>query len=139
MDEVVVRRTVSFAGEGAGSGELSWGQLDVWLKMRRLGRTFAMGGARAMPAGATVEDVAGPGSEFTWVSAHDDPQSGFFLSVDGTDEALEMTLYADSHFLAPGDAAAVLWAMDETAARHSAASSSGCRTRPPSRAASAPG
>ncbi len=35
------------------------GQLDVWLKMRRLGRTFAMGGARAMPAGATVEDVAG--------------------------------------------------------------------------------
>jgi hypothetical protein len=49
---------VAFAGEGSGSGELSWGQLDVWLKMRRLGRSFAMGGARALPAGTTVEDVA---------------------------------------------------------------------------------
>lgn len=59
MDEVVGRRAVSFAGEGAGAGELSWGQLDVWLKMRRLGRTFAMGGARPLPPGTTVEDVAG--------------------------------------------------------------------------------
>ncbi|MEV0568951.1 condensation domain-containing protein [Dactylosporangium sp. NPDC050588] len=55
MDAVVV----PFAGEGSGSGELSWGQLDVWLKMRRLGRSFAMGGARPLPPGATVEDVAG--------------------------------------------------------------------------------
>lgn len=59
MDEVVGRRTVSFAGEGSGTGDLSWGQLDVWMKMRRLGRTFAMGGARALPDGATVDEVAG--------------------------------------------------------------------------------
>ncbi|WP_327003722.1 condensation domain-containing protein [Dactylosporangium sp. NBC_01737] len=59
MDEVAGRRTVSFAGEGSGEGELSWGQLDVWLKMRRLGRTFAMGGARPLPPRTTVEDVAG--------------------------------------------------------------------------------
>ncbi|GAB3827999.1 hypothetical protein GCM10027610_012140 [Dactylosporangium cerinum] len=50
---------MSFAGEGSGAGELSWGQLDVWLKMRRLGRTFAMGGARPLPPGSTVDDVAG--------------------------------------------------------------------------------
>jgi hypothetical protein len=59
MNEVGSRRTVAFAGEGSGAGELSWGQLDVWLKMQRLGRTFAMGGARPLPAGATVQDVAG--------------------------------------------------------------------------------
>lgn len=82
MDDVVVRRTVSFAGEGAGSGELSWGQLDVWLKMRRLGRTFAMGGARALPAGATVEDVAG---ELAYLMGRYQSMRTRFVPVAGDD------------------------------------------------------
>jgi hypothetical protein len=79
--------------------------LDVNFNDRRFG-----GSLRPVPP------PAGPDSEFTWVSAHDDPQSGFFLSADGSDEAMELTLFLDSHFLAPDDAVAVLHAM-ETAAR----------------------
>ncbi|GAA3198574.1 hypothetical protein GCM10010532_017500 [Dactylosporangium siamense] len=80
--------------------------LDVNFNDRRFG-----GSLRPVPR------PAGPDSEFAWVSAHDDPQSGFFLSADGSDEVLELTLFVDSHFLAPDDAAAVLWAMETVAAR----------------------
>jgi hypothetical protein len=50
--------TVTFEGSGAGSGPLSWGQLDIWVKMSALGRSLAMGGARPLPAGTGVQDVA---------------------------------------------------------------------------------
>ncbi|MET7418888.1 condensation domain-containing protein [Dactylosporangium sp. NPDC005555] len=80
--------------------------LDVNFNDRRFGGTLR---PVAPPTGA---DPA-----FAWVSAHDDPQSGFFLNVDGSDDVLELTVYVDSHFLAPGDAAAVLRAMETTAAR----------------------
>ncbi|GAB3827995.1 hypothetical protein [Dactylosporangium cerinum] len=80
--------------------------LDVNFNDRRFG-----GSLRPVPR------PAGPDSEFAWVSAHDDPQSAFFLSADGSDEVMELTLFVDSHFLAPDDAAAILWAMETVAAR----------------------
>ncbi len=98
--ELEARIAAVVADRGAGV------DLDVYFNDRRFGGTL-----RPVPL------PAGPDSEFAWVSAHDDPQSGFFLSVDGSDEVLEMTLFVDSHFLAPDDAVAVLRAMETTAAR----------------------
>ncbi|GAB3847145.1 hypothetical protein [Dactylosporangium cerinum] len=50
---------VTFEGSGAGSGPLSWGQLDIWLKMTAVGHAMAMGGVRPLPPGTTLDDVAG--------------------------------------------------------------------------------
>ena len=53
-DTVVVR----FAGEGSGIAELSWGQEMIWSVMRGKDSSLSMGGARALPPGQTVADVA---------------------------------------------------------------------------------
>jgi|HubBroStandDraft_1064217.scaffolds.fasta_scaffold01680_4 hypothetical protein len=49
---------VPFAGEGAGVGELSWGQREMWFRIRRRGCPLAIGGAFPLPPGAAAEDSA---------------------------------------------------------------------------------
>ncbi|MFF5227828.1 condensation domain-containing protein [Dactylosporangium sp. NPDC000521] len=76
--------------------------LDLSLNDRRLG--------------GELQDVPRPErSEFTWIDRSDEPSSALFLSVDGSDEAVEITMYVDSHLLAPDDAEAMLWAMESIA------------------------
>ena len=53
-DKVVVH----FAGDGSGIAELSWGQQEIWNVMQDKGDSLSMGGARALPPGQTVADVA---------------------------------------------------------------------------------
>jgi Condensation domain len=52
------RILVPFAGEGAGVGELAWGQREIWLAMQRQRSWLPIGFTRPLPAGTTVEDVA---------------------------------------------------------------------------------
>ncbi|MEV8516263.1 condensation domain-containing protein [Dactylosporangium sp. NPDC051484] len=67
-------------------------------------------------SGGNAQDVPAPAqSSFEWLSAADGESSALFLNVDGSDEAIAVTVYLDSHFLAPGDAEAMLWAMEEIA------------------------
>ncbi|MBV9448772.1 MAG: hypothetical protein JO345_23025 [Streptosporangiaceae bacterium] len=49
---------VHFAGDGSGIAELSWGQQEIWSVMQDKGDSLSMGGARALPPGHTVADVA---------------------------------------------------------------------------------
>lgn len=51
------RVPVSFSGEGAGRGELSWGQRAIWLTMLRQGWLY-FGGVMPLPPGKTVRQVA---------------------------------------------------------------------------------
>jgi hypothetical protein len=51
------RILVPFAGEGAGVGELAWGQREIWEAMRRQGWWLPLGFTRPLPAGTTVADV----------------------------------------------------------------------------------
>lgn len=49
---------VPFHGEGAGVGELTWGQQEIWSSMRRTGHTFNIGGTMPLAAGTPVEEIA---------------------------------------------------------------------------------
>ena len=51
------RVLVSFAGEGAGHGELSWGQREIWSAMQRQG-WLHIGGVLPLPPGKTMQQVA---------------------------------------------------------------------------------
>jgi hypothetical protein len=76
--------------------------LDVSINDRRLG--------------GALQDVPRPErTEFAWVGTQDEPSSALFLNVDGSDEAMAITMYLDSHFLAPDDGEALLWAMEAIA------------------------
>ncbi|MEV4516246.1 condensation domain-containing protein [Dactylosporangium sp. NPDC049525] len=76
--------------------------LDVSLNDRRLG--------------GSLQDVPRrERSEFAWIATQDEPSSSLFLNVDGSDEAMAITMYLDSHFLAPADGEALLWAMESIA------------------------
>ncbi len=48
---------VSFAGEGSGHGELSWGQREIWSAMMRQG-WLSLGGVMPLPPGYTVQALA---------------------------------------------------------------------------------
>ncbi|HST65280.1 MAG TPA: condensation domain-containing protein [Mycobacteriales bacterium] len=50
---------VTFAGEGSGRGELSWGQRGVWRTITADGEAKTMGGVVAIPGGSTVDKMAG--------------------------------------------------------------------------------
>jgi hypothetical protein len=52
------RVLISFTGEGAGVGELSWGQREIWQAMVHQRGSLAIGGRKPLPPGTTVEDVA---------------------------------------------------------------------------------
>lgn len=58
MAEVVERVMVSFDGQGAGGGALSWGQAEYWAGVGRLGHWLPLGGIKALPPGTTVDDMA---------------------------------------------------------------------------------
>jgi hypothetical protein len=49
---------VHFEGDGSGVAELSWGQAEIWSVMQDKADALPMGGARALPPGQTVADVA---------------------------------------------------------------------------------
>lgn len=51
------RVAVAFAGDGAGTGELTWGQRMAWLAMLRWG-WLSIGAPLPQPPGRTVQDVA---------------------------------------------------------------------------------
>jgi hypothetical protein len=49
---------VEFHGEGAGAGELTWGQMGIWRATQRNGRNMNLAWPMPPPAGASVADVA---------------------------------------------------------------------------------
>jgi hypothetical protein len=55
---VADRVVVAFSGDGAGTGELSWGQLDIWQAMVRQKSWIPNGVFIPLPAGSTVDSVA---------------------------------------------------------------------------------
>lgn len=52
------RIRVPFAGDGAGTGELTWGQQQVWRAMVEVGTSMSMGGVVAVQDGRTLDDFA---------------------------------------------------------------------------------
>lgn len=54
----VERIRVEFAGDGAGTGELSWGQREIWQAMTRQGNWLPLGGWKPLDPGTSIEDVA---------------------------------------------------------------------------------
>jgi len=51
------RILVAFEGAGAGVGELSWGQREMWGAMQRSRNWMPIGAVLPLPAGTTVDDV----------------------------------------------------------------------------------
>jgi hypothetical protein len=49
---------VPFEGDGAGVGQLSWGQRNIWIPVRRHHSSLIIGRARKLAAGVTIDDVA---------------------------------------------------------------------------------
>ena len=49
---------VSFAGEGAGVAEMTWGQHEIWQSMTRQGNWLPLGGWRPVDPGTGVEAIA---------------------------------------------------------------------------------
>jgi hypothetical protein len=49
---------VQFAGDGSGECELSWGQAAIWSVIQHKDSSLPLGGARELPPGQTVADVA---------------------------------------------------------------------------------
>ncbi|MER7003901.1 condensation domain-containing protein [Dactylosporangium sp. NPDC000555] len=60
----VARIPVRFAGEGAGLGELSWGQREIWLTMLRQRSWLPIGGWSRLAPGTTLAGVA---DELRWI------------------------------------------------------------------------
>lgn len=58
MITVADRVVVGFEGDGAGAGELSWGQMDIWQAMVRQKSWLPNGVWIPLPAGTTVEELA---------------------------------------------------------------------------------
>lgn len=54
----MMRVLIRFAGEGAGAGELSWGQQEIWRAIQRYGDSLSLGGVTALPEGTSVDEVA---------------------------------------------------------------------------------
>jgi hypothetical protein len=52
------RILVPFDGVGAGAGELSWGQREMWSAMCRTGSSLGIGGVLPLPEGTTVGRAA---------------------------------------------------------------------------------
>lgn len=59
MITVADRVVVGFGGDGAGAAELSWGQMDIWQAMVRQESWLPNGVWLPLPAGTTVEELAG--------------------------------------------------------------------------------
>ena len=109
MTENVV---VQFAGDGSGVAELSWGQQQIWSVMQAKGSSLPMGGARALPPGQSVADVA-DGLRFI-MSRHQALRTRLRFGPDGqTQQAVhasgEITLeVVEAGDRDPGDVAAAV-------------------------------
>jgi|HubBroStandDraft_1064217.scaffolds.fasta_scaffold07560_2 hypothetical protein len=55
---MTTRIFVPFEGEDAGAADLTWGQRNIWIPVRRHRSSLAIGGALPLAAGVTVGDVA---------------------------------------------------------------------------------
>ena len=56
---LVTRIPVEFEGDGGGTGELSWGQREMWGNIHRQAKTqLTLAGLAPLPPGTTVESVA---------------------------------------------------------------------------------
>lgn len=58
MAEAGERVLVRFTGGGAGTGELSWGQREIWHVIEVRKTWLPIGAVLPLPAGTTVEDAA---------------------------------------------------------------------------------
>ena len=75
------RLLVPFAGAGAGEDEMSWGQWEIWLAMSDQESALAIGGARPLTGGETVESVA---AELSWlVSRYQSMRTRLRLDASG--------------------------------------------------------
>jgi len=54
LHDVATRIPVTFEGEGAGEGEMTWGQQEIWHTIQRTGRTLNIGGVLPLPPSATI-------------------------------------------------------------------------------------
>src|SRR5258705_4704376 len=59
MNAAPERVLVHFEGDGAGTGALSWGQLENWSAIVKQKTWLPLGGVKAPPARTTVDDIAG--------------------------------------------------------------------------------
>src|SRR5258708_559700 len=58
MDAAAERIMVSFKGEGAGVGELSWGQSENWSAIVSQKTWIPLGGVKPLDPGTTVDEIA---------------------------------------------------------------------------------
>jgi hypothetical protein len=66
--------------------------------------------------GGSLRPVTAPAAtEFVWQTAGDEPMSGLFVSADGTDDVIELTVTLDTHFMSPAAAVALTYAMERIA------------------------
>jgi hypothetical protein len=59
MAERIERVAVTFAGEGAGIAELSWGQRELWGGMQRQKTWMPLRAIRPLPPGTTLDQIIG--------------------------------------------------------------------------------
>ena len=78
---VTNRVIVQFEGDGSGVAELSWGQEEIWSVIQDKADSLPMGGARALPPGQTVADVAA-GLSFI-ISRHQSLRTRLRFDPDG--------------------------------------------------------
>jgi hypothetical protein len=57
MDMTVSEIPVDFRGEGAGTAELTWGQLRVWRTARQTGRTMNLVTTVPLPEGTSLDEM----------------------------------------------------------------------------------
>lgn len=85
MSGVAVRRSgrlaVSFRGAGSGTAELTWGQGLIWRATLAHGGPIWLTGVETLPAGTTVEDVAGVLGFL--MSRHQSLRTRFAVAADG--------------------------------------------------------
>jgi hypothetical protein len=107
-DKVIVQ----FAGDGSGVAELSWGQQEIWAVMQGKDSSLPMGGARALPPGQSVADIAA-GLSFI-MSRHQALRTRLRFGPDGQTQQVvhatgEITLeVVDAGDSDPGEVAAAI-------------------------------
>jgi Condensation domain len=75
------RILVPFAGDGSGTGELSWGQQEMWGAISRRGSSLAIGGVLPLPTGKTLQDIA---AELRFImSRHQSLRTRLAFGADG--------------------------------------------------------
>ncbi|MEN3356830.1 MAG: hypothetical protein V7637_812 [Mycobacteriales bacterium] len=79
---MVARVLVPFDGDGAGVGELTWGQRGLWTSMQRTGTSLTLSGAQRLPPGTTVPLVVA-GLRFV-LNRHQSLRTRLRFTADGS-------------------------------------------------------